>query len=64
MKKSQAQIEWELEQARADRRKWLTPLKKNPKDGVSKQSEILCVQCGYIWIKADDDMSSCPKCRR
>lgn len=57
------QKEWEDEQARINRRKWLGPSRKNKKD-IPKHSEILCIQCGYIWKKTEDEQVVCPKCRR
>ncbi len=55
-----AQVEWDREQNRAERKKWLGPSKK--RKGVSKHSEFLCVQCGNIWTEVDG--VDCPICRR
>ena len=58
--KTRAQVEWDREQSRAERQKWLGPSKKR-KD-IPKHSELMCVQCGHIW--AEPESLDCPKCRR
>lgn len=63
---SQTETEDRLEQ----RRKWLQkPSKKpgwQPGDPESKKyqkkEELMCAQCGYIWIKISEDQVRCSNC--
>lgn len=62
---SKAKANMEREQLKEDRRKWLTSAKK--KDDTPeylKDVEILCVQCGNMWVMNELEQVKCPMCRR
>ncbi len=53
--------ELERELAREDRRQWLT--RKVKKKGTPSEIELLCVQCGKMWVRKEDQLK-CPECKR